>query len=363
MRPASDGPRDRSADAGRWAGRAGPGGGTGAIATTQAGPVGRASFAAVFGAWYVRARAPLSVSIAAGIAVVGVLLVLPIAWLGRRALDARTGAERAARVTVLVHAATMTVLGAAVIQAFRLARQRPGWLLPVPSGVGRSADAADGRRVRTAAEPIYHWSLARAAAPRSRGREAEGAAMRMGSELRPRMVLRVDGALVRVLVADYHGGQGKMGGVMHAKLRDLATGKERERRFRAEEAVEEVQPERQSLQFLYSEGALAYFMNPESFEQVAIDSARLGKAAAWLTEETVVPVEFVDGEPLGIVFPEIAEARVAETAPPYHAPGTDNVWKEARLDNGVKVMVPPFVAVGEAIRVDIETGRYVGRHR
>lgn len=185
--------------------------------------------------------------------------------------------------------------------------------------------------------------------------------MRTGSELRPRMTLRVDGALCRVLSADYHGGQGKMGGVMHAKLRDLRTGKERERRFRAEEAVEELQPDRQSLQFLYAEGPVSTFMNPATFEQVAIDTARLGKAAAWLTEETVVPVEFVDGEPLGIVFPDVAEGRVAETAAPYHTPGTDNVWKAAKLDNGVAVMVPPFIDVGEWIRVDVETGRYVER--
>ena len=185
--------------------------------------------------------------------------------------------------------------------------------------------------------------------------------MRTGSELRPRMVLRVEGGLYRVVSADYHGGQGKMGGVMHAKLRDLHTGKERERRFRAEEAVEEVQPDRQSLQFLYSEAGVSTFMNPQTFEQVAIDDERLGKAAAWLTEETVVPVEFVDGEPLGIVFPDIAEARVAETAAPYHTPGTDNVWKAAKLDNGVAVMVPPFIDVGETIRVDVETGRYVER--
>ena len=185
--------------------------------------------------------------------------------------------------------------------------------------------------------------------------------MRTGSELRSRMILRVDGTLCRVVSADYHGGQGKMGGVMHAKLHDLQTGKERERRFRAEETVEDVQPERQSLQFLYSEGTVSTFMNPQTYEQVAIDTARLGKAAAWLTEETVVPVEFVDGEPLGIVFPESAEGRVAETAAPYHTPGTDNVWKEAKLENGVKVMVPPFIDVGEMIRVDVETGRYVER--
>lgn len=185
--------------------------------------------------------------------------------------------------------------------------------------------------------------------------------MRVGSELRPRMTLRVDGTLCRVITADYHGGQGKMGGVMHAKLHDLQTGRERERRFRAEEPVEEVQPDRQSLQFLYSEGAVFTFMNPQTFEQFAIDEARLGRAAAWLKEEATVPVEFFEGEPLGIVFPGIGEARVAETAAPYHSPGTDNVWKEASLDNGVTVMVPPFIDVGELVRVDVETGRYVER--
>src|SRR4030042_6040031 len=108
--------------------------------------------------------------------------------------------------------------------------------------------------------------------------------MRIGAELRPRMTLRVDGALCRVVSAAYHGGQGKMGGVMHAKLHDLQTGKERERRFRAEETVEDVQPEKQSLQFLYSEGTVSTFMNPQTYEQVAIDTARLGEAAVLQTE-------------------------------------------------------------------------------
>ena len=185
--------------------------------------------------------------------------------------------------------------------------------------------------------------------------------MRTGSELRPRMTLRLEGSLYRVVSADYHGGQGKMGGVMHAKLRSLETGRERERSFRADETVEEVQPERLSLQFLYADGPVSYFMNPQTFEQVGIDTERLGKAAAWLTEEVVVPVEFVDGRPLGIVFPDVAEARVAETAAPYHPPGTDNVWKEATLENGLVVMVPPFIDVGESIRVEVDTGKYVER--
>ena len=115
------------------------------------------------------------------------------------------------------------------------------------------------------------------------------------------------------------------------------------------------------MQFLYAEGGVSYFMNPATFEQVAIDDGRLGRAAAWLKEEVTIPVEMFDGEPLGIVFPDIAEGRVRETAAPYHSPGTDNVWKEAMLENGVKVMVPPFIDVDEVIRVDVETGRYVER--
>jgi elongation factor P len=187
--------------------------------------------------------------------------------------------------------------------------------------------------------------------------------MRVGSELRPRMTLRLEGALYRVVAADYHGGQGKMGGVMHAKLHSLDTGKERERSFRADEPVEEVQPEKRSMQYLYADGPLSYFMDPATFEQIGIDTDRLGRAAAWLKEETTVPVEFVDGQPMGIDFPDVVEMRVAETAEPTRSQGTDNVWKEATLENGLTLLVPPFIAAGELIRVSVEAGRYLERAR
>jgi elongation factor P len=185
--------------------------------------------------------------------------------------------------------------------------------------------------------------------------------MRPASELRARMAIRVEGTLYRVIAADYHGGQGKMGGVMHARLRDIRSGATRERSFRADQMVEDLQTDRQGAQFLYTDGEVSHFMNPETFEQIAIDNDRLGKAAAWLETEQTVPLEVFEGEPLDIVFPEIAEANVAETAPPYHQPGTDNVWKDAKLDNGVTIMVPPFIDVGERIRVEIENGKYVER--
>ncbi len=185
--------------------------------------------------------------------------------------------------------------------------------------------------------------------------------MLTASELRSGMALRIDGTLYKVIEAEYHGGQGKMGGVAHAKLRNLDTGTMRERRFRADEMVEQLLPERQSMQFLYKDEESCYFMHPETFEQVPVDNARLGRAVHFLDEGMTVPVEFVDGQPIGIVFPDIIEIKVTDTAPAVHSQGVTNVWKQAKLANGMAISVPPFISPGEIVRVEIERGVYVER--
>jgi elongation factor P len=185
--------------------------------------------------------------------------------------------------------------------------------------------------------------------------------MATAAELRAGTAVRVQGVVYRVLAAEYHSGQGKMGGVAHVRLRNLETGTQREWRFRGDEIVEVLAPERQTLQYLYRDGEVCYFMHPETFEQTPIDSAVLGRAAIFLDEQAMVPVEFVEGRPVGILFPDIVEAKVADTAPPAHAQGGSNVWKEARLENGLVLQVPPFIAPGETIRVEVERGTYVER--
>jgi elongation factor P len=187
--------------------------------------------------------------------------------------------------------------------------------------------------------------------------------MMPASEIRAGLALRVEGVLYKVIAADYHAGGGKMGGVTHAKLQSVETGTMRERRFRGDELVEDVAPERQALQFLYRDSDVCYFMHPETFEQSAVDAERLGRAADYLVEGTTLAVEFIEGRPTAIVFPDIVEMKVAETAPPARSAGSDNVWKPARLENGVRVMVPPFIAAGEVIRVHVESGTYAERAR
>ena len=187
--------------------------------------------------------------------------------------------------------------------------------------------------------------------------------MLTASQLRPGLAIRVAGTLYKVIGSEYRSGQGKMGGVTHAKVRSVETGTTRELRFRGDEVLEDIVPERRNLQFLYRDGNLCYFMDPGTYDQVAVEDAVLGRAAVFLVEQMTVPTEFVEGRPVGLVFPDIVEVRVAETTPPVHAQGGSNVWKDARLENGLMLQVPPFIGPGELIRVEVERGAYVERAR
>ncbi len=185
--------------------------------------------------------------------------------------------------------------------------------------------------------------------------------MLTASELRAGLAVRIDGALYKILDVVNHAGQGKMGGFTHARLQNIETGTTRERRFRLDEAVEEIVPERRTLQFLYKDEAFSHFMDPETFEQVDIENERLGRAAAFLTESMVVPIDLVAAQAVGIVMPDVIEVKVIQTAPASRSQGGQTVWKEAVLENGLKIMLPPFIAPGETIRMDVERGTYIER--
>jgi elongation factor P len=174
------------------------------------------------------------------------------------------------------------------------------------------------------------------------------------------MVIRFEDQRYKVMAAEYHPGQGKMGGATHARLKNLATGTLWEHSFRADLKLEELPVERQSMEFLYTDGEECHFMNPETFEQVAIPAAAIGPQARFLKPELRLPVEFMDGSPVSVQFPDVVEVRVADTTPPVHAQ-QDSTWKAARLDNGVEIMVPQFIKIGDMIRLDLDTVKYMER--
>ena len=186
--------------------------------------------------------------------------------------------------------------------------------------------------------------------------------MVIASELREGTVIRIEGQIYKVLEVESKAGAAKMGGVVKTKLINVRSNRMWEPHFRPQERLEELQLDRRMMEFLYVDGDNCTFMYPDTFEQVEVPGAILGVARIFLQPGMELPVEFFEGEPISVVFPQVAEARVSSTASPSHGQ-QDTAWKEAILENGLAVHVPLFIAPGENIRVDTRTGRYVERAR
>jgi elongation factor P len=186
--------------------------------------------------------------------------------------------------------------------------------------------------------------------------------MVIASELKPGMALRVEGQIYKVLEAESKAGTAKLGGVVKTKLRNVGSGRMWEPHFRPQERLEDLEVEQRLMEFLFSAGDSCTFMDPRSFEQIEVPSAMVGPAEKFLQPGMQLPVEFFEGQPISVVFPDIIEARIADTAPPSHSQ-QDSTWKEATLENGLEIRVPLFIAAGEVVRVDLRTNRYVERAR
>jgi elongation factor P len=182
------------------------------------------------------------------------------------------------------------------------------------------------------------------------------------SQIRAGMALRVEGQVYKVLQVDVKAGAGQQGGTVKTQMRNVESGRLWEPHFRPDLRMEDLEIERQNMEFLYATGGEYVFMNPDTFDQVEIPAAVLGEGMRFLKEGVRIPVEFFDGKPISVAFPEFVDLRVADTAAPAHGQ-QDSTWKEATLDNGVQIMVPLFIATGEMVRINVQTGRYLERVR
>ena len=180
------------------------------------------------------------------------------------------------------------------------------------------------------------------------------------SQLRTGMAIRYEGASYKVIAAEYHPGQGKMGGAAHVRLQNTVTGTFWEHSFRADLKLEDIAVEKRPLEFLYDDDDHCWFMNPENYEQTAIARTVVGPQAAFLEAGKRVTVEFMEAQPISVLFPDMLEVSIADTAPPVHQQ-QDNTLKPAKLANRVEIMVPQFIRNGDAIRLDLRTMKYMDR--
>ena len=181
-----------------------------------------------------------------------------------------------------------------------------------------------------------------------------------GNEIRPGNVLQHKGSLW-VAVKAHHVKPGKGPAYAQVELKNVLDGTKLNERFRSSETVERVRLEQKDHQFLYAEGDMLVFMDLDSYEQVQLPSEQLGERAAFLQDGMEVVVESHEGRPLSVSLPGQVVLQVTEAEPVVKGQTAASSNKPAILENGIRVMVPPFVEAGEKIVVDTNDVTYVRR--
>ncbi|NOZ32329.1 MAG: elongation factor P [Alphaproteobacteria bacterium] len=181
-----------------------------------------------------------------------------------------------------------------------------------------------------------------------------------GNEIRPTNVIEHLGRLW-VAVKVNHVKPGKGGAYAQVELKDIVSGTKLNERFRSAATVERIRLEQKDYQFLYAQGDMLVFMDTETYDQLELPEEFVGDRARFLQDGMTVTVESHEGRPLGISLPPQVTLAVVETEPVVKGQTAANSFKPAILENGAKVMVPPFVTQGEKIIVDTVEVAYVRR--
>lgn len=180
------------------------------------------------------------------------------------------------------------------------------------------------------------------------------------TQIRHGMIISHEGQLYRVMNVT-HLTPGNKRAIIHTQLRNLKTGTQAEVRFSSDDRVERAILELHEMEYLYSDGELYHFMNTESFEQVSITKELLGDAIHYLLPNTKVECDFYEGNAVGVELPPTVTLRVTEAEPTMKRATASASYKQATLETGATVRVPPFVDVGDLVKVNPATGEYVER--
>jgi elongation factor P len=179
-------------------------------------------------------------------------------------------------------------------------------------------------------------------------------------ELRRGITIELDGELYQVL--DYHHLKlGRGSAQVRLKVRDIRGGHTVERTFQATEKFTRARLDYRTMQYLYNEGDLYYFMDEENFEQLPINASQLGDALDYLKEGMSLEVSSYKGELVGVELPITVELEVTQTEPGFKGDTATAGTKPAKLETGLKIQVPLFVNQGDIIKVDTRSGTYLER--
>jgi len=181
------------------------------------------------------------------------------------------------------------------------------------------------------------------------------------NEFKNGMHVQVDGKVYRI-VEFQHVKPGKGGAFVRTKLRRAADGAVIDRTFRAGEKFRAVRTEARKMQFLYSDGTDAHFMDTDNYEQMAVPEPTVADALRWTRPNDEVDVLFIDGRPNDLQLPASVELEVTQTEPGLRGDtASGGGTKPATLETGAAIQVPLFVNVGDRVKVQTGSGDYISR--
>lgn len=184
--------------------------------------------------------------------------------------------------------------------------------------------------------------------------------MLTSGELRKGITIELEGQLYQVL--DYqHIKVGRGSAQVRLRLRDIRGGHTIERTFQTTEKFNQARLDYCSMQYLYNEGNLYYFMDEENFEQVSLDSKQLGDAINYLKEGMSLQISSYKGELVGVEMPITVKLEVVDTGPGFKGDTATAGNKPAKLETGITIQVPLFINKGDIIKVDTRSGSYLER--
>jgi len=181
-----------------------------------------------------------------------------------------------------------------------------------------------------------------------------------GNAIKVGNIVEHQGRLWRA-VKTMHTQPGKGGAYLQVELKDIRDGTKLNERFRSSETVERVRLEQKDYQFLFAEGDMLTFMDVNTYDQIQIPTDFLEERAAFLQDGMTVTVESHEGRSIGVALPDQVTLEVVEAEPVVKGQTAASSYKPAKLENGVRILVPPFVGVGERVVVDTNELTYVRR--
>jgi elongation factor P len=180
------------------------------------------------------------------------------------------------------------------------------------------------------------------------------------TRLRKGMLIKYENNLFRILDL-HHITPGNKRAHVLCKMRDIRSGRLVDNKFRSEDDVERATLDEHEMQFLYKDGDVFHFMNTESYEQTHLSAEVLGDSALYLLPDALIKVEFYETEPVGIELPLTVDLKVTDTVPGIKGATASAQIKPATMQTGLVVNVPSFINTGDVIRINTETGEYLGR--